>query len=272
MMPITLALALEKNLVTPETVFSTYNGKMEWENGRFITDSQKHNTLTTTEMILNSSNIGITQVAWLLSGYEFRTGLEKFGFAHRSGIELHRDKEGFIKSVSKFEGKMQRASTAFGYGMLATFTQLLKAYSAFNNEGITVTPTLVDSVRDSNGKNLNTSLKKQNSTQVVSRKTAAQIHTMLVENVKRGTGINAQYGDLEIGGQTGTAHIYRDGKYRKEYHSSFYGFVNDSKGNRYTIGVMTIRPKADELFYAKKSSVPVFREIVGLLVENYYLK
>ena len=71
--------------------------------------------------------------------------------------------------------------------------------------------------------------------------------------------------DIETGGMLATAHIYRDGKYRREYHSSFYGFANDVKGNKYTIGVLVIRAKAPEMFYASRSAVPVFREVVKVL-------
>jgi len=272
MMPIVLAIAIEKKLLTSDTVFSTYNGSMAWTDDRFLVDKQKYDVLSTAEMILRSSNIGISQVAWLVSAYEFYTGLEKFGFGKPSGIELHRDKEGYIKSVSTFENKMNRASTALGYGMLATFTQLLKAYSTFNNEGVPVTPRLIVSESDNDIKEQNISLKKLESTQGISKSTAQQIHMMLVDNVKRGTSTDAQYANLEIGGQTGTAYIYREGKYREEYHSSFYGFANDDEGNKYTIAVMLTRPKANKLIYASKSAVPLFREIVGLLVEKHYLK
>jgi cell division protein FtsI (penicillin-binding protein 3) len=271
MMPITLALALDNGLVEPETVVSTYNGKMEFQNGRFITDSEKHNALSTAEMIRHSSNIGIAQVSWLLSAYGFRKGLEKFGFANRSGIEFYRDKEGFIQSASKLENKMYSSGTAYGYGMLATFTQLLKAYNVFNNEGSSITPHLVDFIQGSNNKSSDISSQNEKR-QTVSTKTAAQIHRMLVENVKHGTGTNAQHDGLEIGGKTGTAHIYRDGKYRREYHSSFYGFANDGEGNKYTIGVMVIRAKASGMFYASLSAVPIFKDTVDILVKKQYLK
>jgi cell division protein FtsI (penicillin-binding protein 3) len=96
------------------------------------------------------------------------------------------------------------------------------------------------------------------------------MHEMLVSNVHKGFARQANLQGFETGGMLATAHIYRDGKYRREYHSSFYGFANDVKGNRYTIGVMVIRPRDPYNFYASRSAVPVFREVVEALREEHF--
>jgi cell division protein FtsI (penicillin-binding protein 3) len=69
-----------------------------------------------------------------------------------------------------------------------------------------------------------------------------------------------------------TAHIAKGGRYIEEYHSSFYGFANDMEGNRYTIGVLVIRPKDPHNFYASRSAVPVFREVVKVLAGEDFLQ
>jgi cell division protein FtsI (penicillin-binding protein 3) len=150
-------------------------------------------------------------------------------------------------------------------------TQLLKAYNTFNNEGIVVTPTLVQSAGDTKRTAFQTPAKEESMVQAVSAKTAKQIHTILVGNVKHGIAMNAQYEGLEIGGKTATAYIYREGKYRREYHSSFYGFANDGEGHKYTIGVMVIRAKAENAYFASRSAVPVFKEVVDKMVSAEYL-
>ena len=155
---------------------------------------------------------------------------------------------------------MHKANTSYGYGMFTTFPQLLKAYSAFNNDGIAVTPKLLEHTKET-----------KNDLHSVNKKTANQVHDMLLEVVKRGTGVKAQYQGLEIGGKTGTAHIAKNGRYVKEYHSSFYGFANDSEGHKYTIGVLVIRAKAKHKYFASQSAVPTFRKLVELLVNNGYL-
>jgi cell division protein FtsI (penicillin-binding protein 3) len=88
--------------------------------------------------------------------------------------------------------------------------------------------------------------------------------------VEVGTGTAAQYDGLDVGGKTGTAHIAYKGKYVEEYHSSFYGFVNDKFGHKYTIGVMVIKPK--KVYFASQTAAPMFFDIVSEMVKFNYLE
>ncbi len=268
--PITLALALDKKVVTPNTWFNTYNGKMKIGKRRTITDDEKFESLNATDIIVHSSNVGISQISWRLTGKEFREGLVRFGIARPSGLDLSRDLPGQLKPLHLLNHQMHRANSSYGYGMMVTFAQLFKAYSAFNNDGVAVTPRIVSYLEDKKG-NQYTLDPKIGNLKAVDQKTARQIHDILVEVVKRGTGVKAQYPGLEIGGKTGTAHIAKHGRYVREYHSSFYGFANDKKGNKYTIGVLVIRAKARYKYFASLSAVPTFRNIVQILVEQNHL-
>jgi cell division protein FtsI (penicillin-binding protein 3) len=269
--PITLAIALDHKVVQPMTVFNTYNGRMKIGKRRTITDDEKFDSLTATDIIVHSSNVGISQISWELTGQEFREGLLKFGIARPSGIDLSRDLPGQLKPLRLLNNNMHRANSAYGYGMLVTFAQLFKAYSAFNNNGIAVTPRIVDYLQDAKG-NHYTLEPKVGDMNAVSKKAAEQIHDILLEVVKRGTGVKARYPGLEIGGKTGTAHIAKHGRYVREYHSSFYGFANDKEGHKYTIGVLVIRAKGYHKYFASQSAVPTFKNIVRILVEQGYLK
>lgn len=269
--PITLAIALDHEVVQPMTVFNTYNGRMKIGKRRTITDDEKFDSLTATDIIVHSSNVGISQISWELTGKEFREGLLKFGIARPSGLDLSRDLPGKLKPLRLLNHNMHRANSAYGYGMLVTFAQLFKAYSAFNNNGIAVTPRIVDYLQDAKG-NHYTLEPKGGDMHAVGKKAAEQIHDILLEVVKRGTGVKARYPGLEIGGKTGTAHIAKHGRYVREYHSSFYGFANDKEGHKYTIGVLVIRAKGYQKYFASQSAVPTFKNIVRILVEQGYLK
>jgi len=94
---------------------------------------------------------------------------------------------------------------------------------------------------------------------------------MLIEVVERGTGKKAQVAGLTIGGKTGTAHIAELGKYVQKYHSSFYGFAEDDKGHSYTIGILVIEAKAPKAYFASRSAVPVFKNIVEEMLEQKLL-
>ncbi len=269
--PITLAIALEHKVVTPNSWFKTGYRKLDITGGQSVSDDDYFESLQVTDIIVHSSNIGISQISWRLTGKEYREGLLNFGIAKKSGIDLSRDLPGSLKSVKLLNHKMHRANSSFGYGMMVTFAQLFKAYSAFNNDGIAVTPRIVNYLKDLKG-NHYTLEPKVKDLQTVGKKAANQIHDILLEVVKRGTGVKAQYPGLEIGGKTGTAHIAKNGRYVREYHSSFYGFANDKKGNKYTIGALVIRAKKYRKYFASQSAVPTFKRVVHTLVELDYLQ
>jgi len=147
----------------------------------------------------------------------------------------------------------------------------MKAYSAFNNDGIAVTPRIVNYLQDAKGNHYKLE-PKIGDMRAVKKKTARQIKKILIEVVKRGTGKAAQYPGLIVGGKTGTAHIAKNGRYVREYHSSFYGFANDKEGHKYTIGVLVIRAKKYRHYFASKSAVPTFKRVMDILVELEYLE
>ena len=268
--PLTLAIALDHKRVTPQTWFETGYKNFDITGGRHINDDDFFQSQTVTDIIVHSSNIGISQISWRLTGTEFRKGLLKFGLAQKSGLDLTRDLPGSLKSIHLLNHKMHRANSSFGYGMTLTFAQLLKAYSAFNNSGISMTPRIVDYLGDGKGKHY-TLEPKIGDIKSIGTQAANQIHNILLEVVKRGTGKVAQTIGLEIGGKTGTAHIVKNGHYVREYHSSFYGFANDKKGNKYTIGVLVIKAKKKYKYFASQSAVPTFKKIVTILSDQHYL-
>ncbi len=271
MKPLTLSIALDHKRITPNTWFETFNGRMNIGKRRTITDDHKFSRLTATDIIVHSSNVGISQISWKVTGREFREGLLKFGLSQPSGIDLSRDLPGKIKPIKKLQNKMHRANQSYGYGMHATFAQMLKAYSAFNNDGKAMTPRIIDYFKDKDGKHYKLPPPHPDR-DAITKKTANQVHEILKEVVKRGTGVAGQYKGLEIGGKTGTAHIATSRGYTREYHSSFFGFANDNDGHRYTIGALVIKVKKRPQYFASQSAVPTFKKITNALVELHYLR
>uniref|UniRef100_UPI0025DEEC7C penicillin-binding transpeptidase domain-containing protein n=1 Tax=Nitratifractor sp. TaxID=2268144 RepID=UPI0025DEEC7C len=226
---------------------------------------------TATDIIVHSSNIGISQIAWLLSGKEFHDGLSAFGLGQKSGIDLSRELPGRIKPARRLARKPHEANQAYGYGMQATFAQLLKAHNVFNNDGVIVTPRIVDYLEDSQGHRYRIDPRRFPSHRIISAETAHEMHGILKKVVREGTGVAAQYPGLDVGGKTGTAHIAAHGHYVKRYNSSFYGFANDDKGHRYEIGVLVIEASKYHKYFASQSAVPTFKAIVDDMVELGYL-
>jgi cell division protein FtsI (penicillin-binding protein 3) len=142
---------------------------------------------------------------------------------------------------------------------LSTFLESDEVRTVFNNNGQIVTPYLTG----------NNSL-KNSSKQIISVKTSNLMKKLLIDTVVEGTGKSAFINGLEIGGKTGTAQVARKGAYQKEYVSSFFGFAND-KNQSYTIGVTVFNPnskgKKYYQYYASQSAVPVFKEVLEILVK-----
>ncbi|MBP9490243.1 MAG: penicillin-binding protein 2 [Aliarcobacter sp.] len=290
--PISISLAMDKDLIKKNETFYAHNeggknGKGEYPKGAYklgrFTIKDDHQfykqTLTLDDIVIFSSNIGTLKIAQRLTGPEFYEGMKKFGFTRKTGIDLPYEKKGVMPKIWQFSAgdkekrdNVFKATVSFGQGMTSTFIQVIKAYSAFNNDGYMVTPRIVSHLTHDNNKYKPYDDKPE---QVVSKKTADEIKRLLVKTVNEGTGRAARIEGLEIGGKTGTAQIARGGKYLKKYISSFFGFVNDNHGNSYTIGVTVFNPISTGpnwyYYYASSSAVPVFKEVIQNLVKLNYL-
>ncbi len=267
MKPITFALLLENKKINPFDLVRIYGGKFKLGK-RTIRDAHSYEWLSAEDVIVHSSNVGIAQIAQNLDSLEFYQGLKDFGFSFKSGIDLPYEARGEIPPLHKFKSETYKATVGYGYGMRANFMQMLKAYSAFNNNGREVVPRIAKKFSLKDGQPIPFLMDTQK--QVIPVAVAKRVQKILIKTVLKGTGTAAIYDGLEIGGKTGTAHIAADGGYSDNYNSSFFGFANDKK-NRFTIGVLVRVPKKRYYYYASLTAVPIFRQIVDKLVEEGYL-
>ena len=279
--PLSISLAMDKNKIKYNELFFAYNKgkrnkKGEYPKGKYkikrhtIGDDHrfKKNYLSLEDIVIYSSNIGTLVIANRLSGQEFYDGFKKFGLSKKTGIDLPHEAKGIIHKLYQYragedrnEDNIYKTTDSYGQGITATFMQVLKAYSAFNNDGKTVTPYIVQKNREDK--------------QVISKNVANKMKKLLIKTVEKGTGRKTFIDGLEIGGKTGTANIVENGKYQRKYMSSFFGFVNDGN-KKYTIGVTVNDPvnrgKKWYYYYASNSAVPVFKEITKILLKLNYLE
>ena len=263
--PITFSLLLEKRLVNPYDLVNGHNGRFKMGR-KVITDEHKFDWLSAENVIVYSSNIGIAQLAQKLSGYQFHEGLKSFGFTQRSTPDLIYERKGKIPSIKRLNNKIYKATASYGYGMNTNLMQLLRAYSAFNNNGRIVYPKLVKSFIDEHSREQLLPYEEQ--VQVIKSSTAARMKKILIKTVNEGTGKKAITPGLIIGGKTGTAHIVENKKYVHKYNTAFMGFANDSK-HFYSIGVIVVKPKKSH--FAAQTAVPVFKQAVDIMIEDGYL-
>ena len=271
MKPFIFALLLKAGKIDPLEIINVYGGKYKLGK-RTITDSHKNDTLSAQDVIVESSNVGMIQIVDRLSEFELYNGLLEFGFSQKSGIDLSYEQVGNIPSISKLKNKVYKSTLSYGYGVQATFIQLLSAYNAITNDGVMVTPRIASHLeKDSK----TYKYKEQEFTQILSKAQAQKMKDILIKVVEspNGTARRTQIPGLIIGGKTGTAHIATSGGYSdKRYNANFFGFVRDAKGKEYTIGVLVREPmKPYPYYYASWSALPIFRSTIELMVENGYL-
>lgn len=255
--PIVYAIALEKSKIIPDEIINCYNGEYIIENKK-ITDAKQYSKLSAEDVIVYSSNIGITQIASKLSSINLYNGLKSFGLSYPSSNALYEEDIGYIPSVTKLDNSIYKATTSYGYGLKTNLLQLTRAYSVFNNQGMISDLSIAQTDNKSSC----------HKSKVINNSVAQLIKKSLIKSVQIGTGSVAKMEVFEIGGKTGISNMVKNNRYINRYHNTFIGFVNSTK-SKYIIGVLVIDPKKNN--DAGKTAAPIFNKIIELMIQNKYI-
>lgn len=220
----TLSAALEEKTVSESSTF--------YCPGYHIVDGEKikcwrtvpHGSQTLQQAICNSCNPAFMQMGLGLGQKTLYSYLENFGFSSNTGIDFSADQSGILLAP-KYVKNTDLARISFGQSIAVTPLQLITAACAVINGGTLYQPYFVASMTDDDGNVLvkNEPVKVR---QVISSDTSAKMRTLLEGVVSMGGGKNAQVEGYRIGGKTGTAQKYKDGKIVQGVHiGSFFGFA-----------------------------------------------
>ena len=248
MKPLTVAIALEKGVVKPET--NMVIGAKYLIGPKPITDTHPYGNLTVGEIIQKSSNIGTAKIAMNnLSPEEMWDFYTAVGFGQSPKIGFPGAVAGTVHPFKKWMPTDQ-ARIAFGYGISASLFQVAQAYTVFARDGELVPLTIERSPNFKPG------------TRVLSAKTAIEMRTML-ETVTEpgGTAIKAQAEGFRVGGKTGTAHKLVGKGYGNKYRAYFAGLAPIS-APRIVVAVMIDEPTVGG-HYGGEVAAPVFSTIVS---------
>lgn len=156
---------------------------------------------TLTQALDNSCNTTFAQVGMDLGEEKISEMATKFGFGKKPITEVP-------SSASRFPTGMDKASLALSsigqFDVAATPLQMAMVAATIANDGVRVQPYLVETVRGSDLKVLE-SHGKSEQTRVLSSETARKLQDMLVSVVENGSGKNAKIAGVKVGGKTGTA-------------------------------------------------------------------
>lgn len=257
--PFIAAKLLELGRARPDEVVNTHDGTYVLD-GRTITDAHKAPSMSLTEVIMQSSNIGIVQFAARLSPREEFEALRDAGFGTPTGVPYPAEAAGTLREPRRWS-RTSAASMAMGYEVAVTPLQLVAAYGAIANGGELLEPALVKEIRSADG-NVLFRHERRVVRRVMPTQIAREIRVMLVETVAKGTALEADLSTFQVGGKTGTARRAAGGKgyEANRYTASFVGLF-PAHDPQYVILVKLDNP-IGESYYGGKTAAPVSKVVL----------
>ncbi|CAN5720106.1 penicillin-binding protein [soil metagenome] len=260
----TAAAAIDDGTVTAETNFDTGNGSFVIGPKR-ITDVHPYPSLTVSEIVKHSSNVGAAKIALRLGRDKLYAFLKLAGFGARTGIELPGESIGMLRKGATWRD-IELATIAYGYGLTVTPTQIAAALAAIGSDGVYHPPRVIERITDPDGTVLYQPLDE--SRQIIKPSTAASMRKILAtvfEGGKEGgTAKDIVVPGFRCGGKTGTAYKYdRETKHyaTDRYMSSFAGLAPIDHP-RIAIVVMVDEPSAGTHFGSTVAG-PVFATVAS---------
>jgi cell division protein FtsI (penicillin-binding protein 3) len=115
-------------------------------------DGAANGPSTMTDVLIHSSNVGISWVSGLEGAERFYNNVRNFGFGQPTGLRLPGEVSGTVRTPEdEAWTRIDLATNAFGQGIAVTPVQLLEAVAVFANDGQLIRPRLVREVRGPDG-------------------------------------------------------------------------------------------------------------------------
>jgi cell division protein FtsI (penicillin-binding protein 3) len=266
--PFIITAALEKGVCTTRDKFFCENGKYKMGK-RTITDHKPYGWLTLPEVVMQSSNIGMSKIGAKTPKESLYAMIKRFGFAGtRSGIGIPGEHPGLVTSLNKWS-TYTTGSVSMGYEVSVNSLQLIRAYSAFANGGYLVQPKLLKEVINHDNKtvykNEITPLPKQ----VIAPELSREVSNILRRVVMSGTGTAANLKTYAVAGKTGTARkLDANGRYSTQKYRSLFVAFAPVDNPEIIVLVLVDEPKG--AYYASTVAAPT----AGVIIEETlkYLK
>jgi cell division protein FtsI (penicillin-binding protein 3) len=249
MKPITIAAALTKGIVTPNTPIDLSPGWMKL--GKYtIRDHQNYGMQTVTGVITKSSNIGATKISARLDDQYFYDFVHRFGYGSKPGSGFPGESAGVLPSPSRWSGT-SKATMSYGYGLSATPLQIAVAYAAIANNGVLTAPTFV---KGEHGQRR----------QVIAPKVAHEVMKMMqTVTEKGGTATQGAILGYHVAGKTGTARMFNGrGGYSTRYIAYFAGVVPVDNPRFATVVIVNDPDPAKGGYFGGLVSAPVFKSVM----------
>lgn len=217
----------------------------------------KHCNQTLADALNTSCNPCFTDIALSLGKETFYDYLSAFGFGQKTGIDFSGEAYGLLLAESVVRD-CDLARIAFGQTIAVSGIQLACAAASAVNGGYYYTPHLVKRIYAEDGYVLQTA-KTEVKNRTISEEASRILTGMLEGVVREGSGKKAYIEGYRVGGKTGTAQKYENGRIAVgKYVSSFVGFFPADKPKYLTL-VTVDEPQG--AYYGSVVAAPCAKEI-----------
>lgn len=248
-----VAQALELGLVNPDTLVDT-KSPMFW--GKYkIRDFHNYGAqLSTTDVIVKSSNVGTAHIALMVGGERQQQFLKSLGFFDPVPVELAEAATG-KPLLPKRWSDISTMTISYGHGLSASPLHLAAAYATIANGGTRITPTILKTAT------------RQQGERVMSEAVAHEVTDMMRQVVTRGTASFGEVPGYSVGGKTGTADkTMPKGGYYKDKVMATFASVFPTNAPKYVLIVSLDEPVettgTEPRRTAGWTAVPVGAEII----------
>ena len=251
--PISMAAALQTGRWKPEDKVEVYPGSLQI--GRYtIKDVSKTQgpILDLTGILINSSNVGMSKIAFDLGGETIHDMMAKVAFGQDTGLGFPGERVGELPNHREWR-KAETATLSYGYGVSVTAIQLAHAYATLANNGMVLPLSMTRVDRQPVG------------AQVVPPEVAKNLQVMLQQVIEAPRGVfRAQVPGYHVSGKSGTARkasVGTKGYTENAYRSMFAGFA-PSTNPRIAMMVVIDEPSKGG-YFGGLVSAPVFSKVMA---------
>lgn len=253
--PFTVAMALEKGDITPNSTFEC-SGYMEIGGYKIRCHNGAEGTMTLEKAVAKSCNVTMMKIAQLVGADDFCEYQRVFNFGLKTNVDLAGEARtaSLVYSADQM-GPTDLATNSFGQNFNVTMIQMITAFSSLINGGYYYEPHLVSKITNASGatvENIEPRILKQ----TVSEETSAYIRQYCNAVVTEGTGKTARPAGYLIGGKTGTAETIDQNTHKRskdEHVVSFMGYA-PADNPQIAIYVVVDRPNVSHQGDAKHAT------------------
>lgn len=256
---LTAAAALDAGVTTPEDGFYC-SAKITVDGDTIRCWGSPHKDETMAEALQNSCNPVFVELALRLGTERMYQYLHAFGLGSKTNVDLQGEGSGILIPVQSVKN-VDLARIGFGQSVAVTPIQLITAACAVINGGRLMQPYLLKEAIAPDGTVLYRTQPKVVSNPI-SEETSATMRELLELVVSEGGAKNAAIEGYRIGGKTGTAQVYKDGRIVRDVHiGSFLGFAPADDPR---IALLVIVDEADvPVDYGGTTAAPFARQILA---------